>query len=453
MQNKLLNLSKYFIFLFLLLIIIFSRSFIGVYIFGFRIGEFIVAFGFLGTFISLLFYRRKLSEEISKNLLNLHLLLILNFIVLVVVNWTSSLDLYIFKSSSYLWHIFYIYFGFYFFKNFKITKKISTYLNYLLILIFYLQAVYFHQLSILYGSYASIYTGDETLTSSNNIILNFFVRYSDKFEPYKGTDLLIFFILILYISNRINRKSVNRFSYFLITSSLFLPLFLVKSRTAAFCAFLFIIYEIYNQRNHLLRSSTYTSFIFVICGLVFFISSAYIVYEPSKTELEDELTAYGNVINELFLGRFVPEGGSFIGINDGRLYSGDGNLNWRLQIWQDVYFDLNDKGKLIQGYGYGEIIPAMDDDLRKGLDGRNENVHNFLINILARGGILQVALYLLFIIELTRLTNKDSLYKVTPVLLPLLLGSLFDSSMENVQFPLFLYLFLGYVINEKKIKI
>jgi len=453
MKYKLLNSSKYAIFLFLLLIIIFSRSFIGVYIFGFRIGELIVGFALLGTIVVLLFYRKELSEVVSKNLLNLHSLLILNFVFLVVINGASFKDLYIFKSSSYLWNIFYIYFGFYLFKKFKLTKQISNFLNYLLILIFYLQAVYFHQLSLLYGSYASIHTGDEALTSSNNLILNFFVKYSDKFEPYKGTDLLLFFILILYISNRINIKSINRFSYFIITSSLFLPLFLVKSRTAAFCAFLFIVYEIYNQKNHFLSSFSYTAFIAIICGLVFYISSSFLVYEPSQYEADDELSAYGNVINELFLGRFVPEGGSFLGINNGRIYSGDGNLNWRLQIWQDVYFDLRDKGKLLLGYGYAEVIPAMDDDLRKGLDGRNENVHNFLINILARGGIFQVVLYLLFILELTKLTNKDSLYKIIPVLIPLLLSSLFDSSMENVQFPLFLYLFLGYVINEKKIKI
>ena len=453
MKYKLLNISKYLIFTFLLLVIIFSRSFMGVYIFGFRIGEFVVAFGFFGTIISFLFFREQLRQVVNKNILNLHLLLILNFIFLIVINRTSFLDLYIFKSSSYLWNIFYIYVGFYLFKNFKMTKQISNFLNYLLILVFYLQAVYFHQLSILYGSYASLYDYNETIISSNNIILKFFVRYSDKFEPYKGTDLLIFFILILYISNRQDVKSFNRFSYFLIASSLFLPLFLVKSRTAAFCAFLFIFYEIYTQRNHLLKSFSYSFFIILICGLVFFISTAYLVYEPTEAEAQGELGAYGNVINELFLGRFVPEGGAFLAIENGRIYSGDGNLNWRLQIWQDVYFDLRDKDKLIQGYGYGETIPAMDNILRKGADGWNENVHNFLINILARGGLLQVFLYLLFILKLNKLTNKDSLYKVTPVLIPLLLSSLFDSSMENVQFPLFLYLFLGYVINENKIKI
>ena len=44
-----------------------------------------------------------------------------------------------------------------------------------------------------------------------------------------------------------------------------------------------------------------------------------------------------------------------------RLYSADGNLNWRLQIWQDVAKDLNTSPVLRYfGYGYKNIIPAMD---------------------------------------------------------------------------------------------
>ena len=73
---------------------------------------------------------------------------------------------------------------------------------------------------------------------------------------------------------------------------------------------------------------------------------------------------------------------------DGRIYTSDNTLNWRLQIWQDVVYDLIDKGQIIYGYGYTEIIPAMDTIARSGVDNKNENVHNFLINIIARGGLL-----------------------------------------------------------------
>ena len=80
----------------------------------------------------------------------------------------------------------------------------------------------------------------------------------------------------------------------------------------------------------------------------------------------------------------------YIYFENNRVNSGDGNLNWRLQIWQDVYQDLNDKNKLISGYGYSGAIPAMERVDRAGLDGTNIHVHNYFVNILARGGLVHV---------------------------------------------------------------
>ena len=129
------------------------------------------------------------------------------------------------------------------------------------------------------------------------------------------------------------------------------------------------------------------------------------------------------------------------------MYSEDSTTNWRLQIWQDVLFDLNEKNKLFLGYGYTDIIPAMEDPERKGNDGTNENVHNFIINILARGGILGLILYL-FILNRVYFESKSiKKINVYNFMLPLLIASLFDSSMESVAFPAILYLFLGIFNN------
>ena len=65
------------------------------------------------------------------------------------------------------------------------------------------------------------------------------------------------------------------------------------------------------------------------------------------------------------------------------MYSEDATANWRLQIWQDIIEDLSEKELYIFGYGYEEIIPAMDDVERKGTDGTNEHVHNYFVNITA----------------------------------------------------------------------
>ena len=35
-----------------------------------------------------------------------------------------------------------------------------------------------------------------------------------------------------------------------------------------------------------------------------------------------------------------------------RVFSSDGNLNWRLQIWQDVIVDIRSKNLILTGYGY-----------------------------------------------------------------------------------------------------
>ena len=52
-----------------------------------------------------------------------------------------------------------------------------------------------------------------------------------------------------------------------------------------------------------------------------------------------------------------------------RLKSSDNNLNWRLQIWQDVYFSIYYRDLILTGYGYSFKIPAMEIISRQGLIG------------------------------------------------------------------------------------
>ena len=52
------------------------------------------------------------------------------------------------------------------------------------------------------------------------------------------------------------------------------------------------------------------------------------------------------------------------------LRTADGNLMWRLDIWQVIIYDLDDNNKLLS-YGYEDIIPVMkwENGYRLGLDG------------------------------------------------------------------------------------
>ena len=140
----------------------------------------------------------------------------------------------------------------------------------------------------------------------------------------------------------------------------------------------------------------------------------------------------------------------YIYFENNRVNSGDGNLNWRLQIWQDVYQDLNDKNKLISGYGYSGAIPAMERVDRAGLDGTNIHVHNYFVNILARGGLVHVLLYLLFYLFLLgRIINYKDRNNTIAFIIAALFVSFFDSSMETVRFPFLFYTVLSYKLKQE----
>jgi hypothetical protein len=140
---------------------------------------------------------------------------------------------------------------------------------------------------------------------------------------------------------------------------------------------------------------------------------------------------------------------------DGRVFSIDNTTNWRLDIWQDVIEDMNKKDIMLQGYGYNEIIPVMLDPSapgRLGRDGLNENVHNYFINIFARGGMIQLLFFILFHISYIRVWYKrNKNYEILIFVIPAILNSSLDITMEGVQFPFVYYSMLGIFYNLEKL--
>ena len=133
-----------------------------------------------------------------------------------------------------------------------------------------------------------------------------------------------------------------------------------------------------------------------------------------------------------------------------RLFSSDGNLDWRLQIWQDVFSDTSSKNLIFTGYGYNYKIPAMEEEYRSGNDGTNENVHNFFVNIYARGGLIHLLVYVAFFVVLVNKANStNKLKSLIMIMLPVLITSFFDASMENAHFPIIFYYLLGNIVKEK----
>jgi len=431
LKNKLF---KYLVFLFFVSIFVFARSFMGIYIFGFRIGELAMGFSLLIFIFSMVtFYSSNIFNNSNKKIFFITFFLIsITFIVNVFI-YGNSISTYTFRSSSYIWTTGFLFFGYQFFRVNTLSKNL----------------IYVGIPILIYIYFFSIYGFPQT-------IIDFILSISDKFEPHKGSDLLIIYVTIVFVVNKLFMDKRRGFEIFILLTSLYFPLMLFKSR-ASFIAFLFFsISELYYFRNNI--NSNYKRnllliflVIFIFFQSVFFVSgSGFIKADEIEAEVEYVATYRNDPDDEKFRLFYIAE--DTLGSRTTRIFSSDNNLNWRLQIWQDVIYDLLSKNKLILGYGYEDKIPAMLDEGRSGLDRLNENVHNYVVTLLARGGITTVILYSLLYFMLIK-TYKDetkSNYFLI-YLIPVLFNSLFDVAMENSHFPLIFYFFSGMLFHKNKI--
>ncbi len=418
----LLGIGSFFVLTFL-----FTRSFIGISIFGLRVGELSMAASLLALFFYITYSLLYLNDDNSlpKELNFINLLMIISFVILVIVNNGSFISTYTYKSSSYIWSFGFFYLGFFLTKNLKISKFLPIFF-----------VIYFVYLYV----YA-VYDFPESL-------INFFLNISDKYEPHKGSDILIMLIAPLFMILRLYKSERKSIMYLLFISSLFIPLLLYKSR-GAFIAFLvFLTIELIRLKKGF-KNSIWKNLLLLGLLVLIFVQSSFTV---TKNEVRiDDVT---NTVNELATYRIPDKEAEFILIYfvDGRAYSSDSNLNWRFQIWQDVLYDMAENKLFISGYGFNEIIPAMNDPLRAGDDGLNENIHNFLLNVFARGGITHFLLYAaLFFIIIKKLKEGFFNYSFMSFLAPLMLASFFDASMENAHFSLILFFTVGMMFHKDKI--
>ena len=434
-ENKVGKIISTLYFINLFLYLLFGRPYSGLYISTFRLGELIIGFFLILNLLILFLPTRYLKTNINfdNKILYLYKLIILSFFIILFINDGSLTNLYSFKSSSYIWMT-----GALIFSGF-LVENIFKKKNIFVLVMFYLV----YQFSTIHYPVS---------------IINFFETYSDKFDFQKGSDLLIIYVVsILFIQRNLKNKFTS-FSIFLASSAILLPLFLYKSKGAFLPAILFILYYLYLSRKIITKDLIKTLGISLV-SLILFIVSTFEVYGNlnfkkmgmdgySSTEeltqlftineLDKGLTAITSEKNtdKFFLSFFIM---------DGRLYSREMMANWRLEIWQDILRDLNNDNRFFRGYGYNEIIPAMDLVHRRGTDGTNENPHNFIFYILARGGIMQLLLFAAFYIQLLLFYYRK--YKNLNILIyfvPILTTSLFDASMESIRFPLIFYSFLSY---------
>ena len=203
------------IFAFSILIMIFTRSFVGIRFFGFRLGELMVGFGLLIILIFLI-SQIFLSKKFEFFPTNYYLLLLVSFFVSLFINKGDLFNLYTFKSSSYLWMVGYVIIGYFFFSNF-VFNKVHIYILTTIPYIVYI----FNS-----GNYP-------------NIIIDFFNKFSDKFQFNKGSDVLMVLIFCLFVLKNKFEQDINYLNYTNISFFLLLPLFLTLSRASFFAALLF----------------------------------------------------------------------------------------------------------------------------------------------------------------------------------------------------------------------
>ena len=405
---------------------IFGRSFLGLYIFDFRIGEFIVGFGFIYS-LTIFIYRRYYKVEFSSFIVNSYFLLIMLFLLNIFFDNSQNFTTYIFQSSSYIWYISYLFLGYNFFKSFKINKKYFVFGYVGLFFVYFLNTIYFP-----------------------DIIQNIFQQYSDKFQFNKASEISIFYICITFFSNRLNYER-KYFDIFIITSSLILPIVIFKSRSAAIAVVLFFVFEVISLRKNLYTNSKRNIFIVFLFVLLFSFTSHNLVdniYTIDETE-----QAIAGVFTHKYVYSNTYDGKMpLFYIFEDRLFSADGNLNWRLQLWQDGLHSVVNENKTIFGFGYKNPVPIFNDLNYSTLDGNNKNAHNYFLNVLFTGGISALLLVIYFFYSILNTKKLNHYRYFLNYLFPLTFISLFDGSMENPYFGLMFYFMLSiFFVNKNNI--
>ena len=422
---------------FFIMVFLFTRSFMGLYIFGFRIGELAI----LSTMMVLILYVVNLRKDQifdnfkDTNFDKLVILILASFVFIAVYSRSSFLNPYTYKASSYIWALGFFFLGYMIFEKYKLNRY-YVFLFLPILIYIYLLAIYDLPYSI----------------------QEFILSISDKYEPHKGSDILLMFVVTFFVFLRINPNKRVVLEILILFSALYLPLLLYKSRAAFIALGIYFLIELFNLRKNLLNSSLYRNIGLLIITLLVGIQSIFLVTKSGIIKISETETKISQVAKhrapELKPNEYV----NYLFIRDNRFYSTDVNINWRIQIWQDVFQDIAKENLYIVGHGYSEKIPAMSaldhqgNSVRSGLDGMNENVHNYIVNLYARGGIIHILFFAVFYYYLVRKHKANTgSYGSLTLIIPVMFASFFDASMENSHFPLIFYFVLGMILNEKKI--
>ena len=441
--GKFVQVLQILLFVFLVLTMLFNRSFVGLYIFGFRLGELLTLVGLLIGIIFLSLPKKYLRDFYFNDLQFYSLkIIVLSYFIIGFLTNANFLNTYSYKSSSYIWTTFFLFLG---------------------IIINFQSKISFEKLSILL-IFIPFFTYLFSSGNYPNMFIDFFKENSDKFQFLKASDIFIGYASVNFLMKYILKSQNRRFLFFLITSGLLLPLLLFASRGSFLGVLIYMIFEIFYSRKYILNNKTRV-FIYILISSIFFSFSTLRIdrVELARPTVEEIIkVANPSTISESITSlaqekETVTVIFSFY-MHYGRLESTDPTTNWRLDIWQDVIFDMFGENRVLTGYGYNEIFPQMLDPTapgRLGRDGMNEHVHNYFVNIFARGGIFQLFIFLIFhlgLIKYWKDNNQNN--QILTYMVPVFIVSSLDITLEGVQFPFIYYFFLYYFLkNSTRVKV
>jgi len=417
-KNSLIKYSVQYLFILILLMMVNGRSFLGLSLLGFRLGEVVTGFSII-LFLFIIF-KFQYFKIYFGNLIYIYFALHIFFVLKIIFEGINLISLYTFKSGVSIWYVSFLFFGFFIFKNFKISKSFFIFGYFGLGIQYIFNVLYYPE-----------------------IINNFFNEYSDKTQFLKGSEIAIFFIIVTFFTNKFSKRDIF-LDIFVIFSSLYIPLMFFKSRSGGFAILLFVVFELYTYRNYFSKNIKKTIGISFISIVLFTFSSHYLIDNP--VEIEDTPSAVAQVFKHKYIvANTYDEEVPLFYIYENRIFSADGNLNWRLQLWQDIYQNSESINNTIFGYGFSSMHPIYNQKIYSGLDGLNENSHNFLINIFTRGGLIFLVLIFLFFIFLFKVDRNKQFNKVNFIVftVPIFIISMFDGSMENPYFGILFYFFLS----------
>ena len=416
----------------LISVALFMRSFVGIYIFGFRLGELYTGFCVLiGLFLLSKKFSSKLSLQESTKILPVFQLIILSCFVVLLVNLPTEFNLSLIKQSSFVWSVSFIFIGIYFL------------------------TVFSHNLIVLFMGAALLGSYFITFINYPNFIMDFFISYSDKFQFIKAADQLLLLVVFNTLFKKTEVSSTIKFYVFAFSSSIFLPYFISQSRGSVLAAAIFIVLNSMSYYKFLTGNKFKSLFIILFSVILFYVSS-YLLSGINFQDIDSEENVILEVTTQIEDGilkqKDISKGFLSFYFEEGRIKSSDNTTDWRLDIWQDLIDDLIIKNKIYFGFGYEGIFEIMLDPSapgRLGRDGLNENVHNYFFNILGRGGLFQLIIFLYLYIKIYKtwvLKNKKIDFFV--LVAPLLIVSSLDVTMEGVQFPFIFYTFMGYFLSD-----